>query len=247
MPWRNEPLMLKQRLGLARGRFGFVSHSVIQQKTGSILRCRLPFVVFWTALVYLQMSMGGRRPSSLLHWAVCIMFSLISVLASRVTPPHWPERRRIYLIYPHSSQWAEDVRVGMCVWGRTTNLESLGSVFERTCEGMHTLCMYVCMLPTCHKDVKMADAYFRTKRFREPRRKTQQQQIKSLVSQLLSSKTRQLGHADKRRIDICSDTRVAAVHVVSLSCGCCERELCQTQSRLAGKCRVKQWLSFSSR
>lgn len=45
-----------------------------------------------------------HKPSSLLHWAVCIMFSLISALASRMTPPHWPEWRRIYLICPYSSQ-----------------------------------------------------------------------------------------------------------------------------------------------
>lgn len=69
--------------------------------------------------------------------------------------------------------------------------------------------------------------------------------MKTLISQLLSSKTRQLGHADKGFIDIGSDTRVAAVHIVSFSCGCCERGLCQTKSSLVmcfhpvGKCSVK--------
>lgn len=56
-PQRNEPLMSKQRLGLASGRFGFVFRSVIQQKKGSILRCRLP-PSLWTAFVYWQISMG---------------------------------------------------------------------------------------------------------------------------------------------------------------------------------------------
>lgn len=49
--------MLKQRLELASGRFGYVFHSVIQQKEGSILRCRPP-PSLWTAFVYWQMSMG---------------------------------------------------------------------------------------------------------------------------------------------------------------------------------------------
>lgn len=57
MPQRNEPLMLKQSLGLASGRFGLVFHLVIQQKKGSILRCRPP-PSLWTAFVYWQMSMG---------------------------------------------------------------------------------------------------------------------------------------------------------------------------------------------
>lgn len=59
-------------------------------------------------------------------------------------------------------------------------------------------------------------------RFRELKGTAQQQQMKSVISQLPRSRSRQLGHADKRRIDIGSDTRVAAVHIMSLSGGGCE-------------------------
>lgn len=79
----------------------------------------------------------------------------------------------------------------------------------------------------------MAGAFFQDKEnsFMELRRTTQPgyKQMKALISQLLSSTSRQLGHADKGRIDIGSDTRVAAVHIMSFSCGCCERRLCQTK------------------
>ncbi len=110
---------------------------------------------------------GGYRPSSLFHWAVCIMFSLISALASRMTPPHWPEWRRIYLIYPYSYSRGCVCRC-VCVWRRKTNLENYGSMFEcmyvDICMYTPCMCIYVRILPTCREDVKMAGAFFRTKR-----------------------------------------------------------------------------------
>lgn len=191
----------------------------------------------------------GCRPSSLLHWAVCIMFPSIAVLASRMTPPHRPEWGRMYLIYPKSSQWAEDVCVGECARDRFRDFWLNTWVWPMHA---HTLYVHVHFLHVIRTSGRQM-AFFSTKWFTELQRRTPQQQIKSPRSQLHPCRTRQLGHADKRCIDIGGDTRVAAVHIVSLSRGCRERRLCQTNSCLvmcflpAGICRVKQCLSFSSR
>lgn len=83
-----------------RGRFGFVFHSVIQQKTGGILRCRL----LPSSLVLTANEHGGADPPLCLTGQFVSMFPSIAVLASGMTPPHWPEWRRMYLIYPDSSQ-----------------------------------------------------------------------------------------------------------------------------------------------
>lgn len=129
----------------------------------------------------------------------------------------------------------------------------------RTCEGMcvgtcvHTHIVYACVHAS-HMSWGCQDGtcLFQDKEicFRELQRTTKHQ-MKSFISRLPSTKTRQLGRADKRCIDIGSDTRVAAVHIMSFTWGCCERGLCQTQARLAmsflpvGKCGVKQCLSFA--
>lgn len=62
-----------------------------------------------------------------------------------------------------------------------------------------------------------------------------EQQTKSLVSQFLPYRTRQVGHADKRHIDISGDTRAAAVHAMSYSGCCLERGLCQARSDVLSK------------
>lgn len=51
----------------------------------------------------------------------------------------------------------------------------------------------------------------------------------SLLKKKKKKSSRQLGRADKRLIDIGGDTRVAAVHIMSLARGCGERGHCQAR------------------
>lgn len=65
--------MWKKRLGPASGRFGFVFRSVIQEKKGSILRCRPPLFL-WTAFVYWQMS---KRVETLLSASLGSVYNVL--------------------------------------------------------------------------------------------------------------------------------------------------------------------------
>lgn len=104
-PLRKEPLMLKQRLGPAGGRFWFACffslHVVIQRRgDGGILGCRLhPAFCSSTRGARWRWWWGGCGPSFASQQAVCVMFSLIH---------HLHTRRRIYLIYLNMQQ-AKDV------------------------------------------------------------------------------------------------------------------------------------------
>lgn len=132
MPRRNEPLMWKQRLGLASGRFGFVFHSVIQQKKGSILRCRPP-PSLWTAFLYWQMSMGVQTLLSASLgslYNVLIDFSL-GIMDDTSASGQSEEGSTSFSPIAHNK-----LKMCVCVWVGVRVREKRGTMFECMCVSM---------------------------------------------------------------------------------------------------------------
>ena len=154
MPPRNEPLMWKQRLGLASGRSGFVFHLVIQQKKGSILRCRPPLSL-WTAFLYWQMSMGVQTLLSASLgslYNVLIDFSL-GIMDDTSASGQSEEGSTSFSPIAHN-------KLKMCVWVGVCRRNEVLCLSACVCECLCVHPLYVCMLPSCLRRVKMADVFF---------------------------------------------------------------------------------------